>query len=153
MPGWLPHLVDTVSMLDATDWAVVTLVSKYIDTTFITIDDHNSGRLHPSTSRRLAPTAPASSNSLPSSPCRAQSASPSHRLLSPPLIFFSWCHYRRGARPHISINRSLSSKVSTSSTLVPWTSLLAATAALLTLPHPILPVLHKVLLLCIIHLV
>ena len=66
---------------------------------FITIDDHNSGRLHPSTSRRLAPTAPASSNSLPSSPCRAQSASPSHRLLSPPLSFFSWCHYRRGARP------------------------------------------------------
>ena len=40
VPGWLPHLVDIVRMLDATDWAVVTLVSKYIDATFTTIDDH-----------------------------------------------------------------------------------------------------------------
>lgn len=37
------------------------------------------------------------------------------------------------------------SQVSTSSTLLPWTSLLAATLALLSLPHLILPVLHKVL--------
>ena len=33
-------MVDIVRMLDATDWAVVTLVSKYIDATFTTIDDH-----------------------------------------------------------------------------------------------------------------